>query len=137
MQSVSQTRLVCYFTLPCSILFFKLPQCGFGTDSERILVTLGGILRRILAFVLLSDRRVVVFIQCSSLSAVCPFAVVEFNGDNKVLVSVVSTAWICDKNSTCAWPTGIGSQQKLINHAVPTEKWVKYPCKVLRYAGKF
>jgi len=64
-----------------------------------------------------------------------PFAVVEFDEDGKKCVAVVSKSWLSDNQTTCFWPSGIGSHQKLTNHSVPNKKWLKYPCKVLKFSG--
>lgn len=65
-----------------------------------------------------------------------PFAVVEFQEENKVFVSVVSASWLSESDTKCAWPTGIGSHQKLISHSKPKESWTIYPCCVLKRCGK-
>jgi hypothetical protein len=65
-----------------------------------------------------------------------PFAVVEFEEENKKFVAVVSTSWLNDNSSNCAWPTGIGSHQKLVSHAKPDTNWLKFPCRVLKFCGK-
>ena len=50
------------------------------------------------------------------------FAIVEFNEDNKKYVSVVSSSWLSEDKISCAWPAGVGSHQKLVNHSAPTNK---------------
>jgi len=64
-----------------------------------------------------------------------PFAVVEFNEDEQMLVSVVSASWLSNSNTKCAWPTGIGSHRKLISHVQPNPTWTTYPCKLLKLCG--
>jgi len=66
-----------------------------------------------------------------------PFGIVEFDENGKKLVSVISKSWLSNSNSVCAWPSGPNSHQKLINHIPPEPNWQRYPCRLLKFSGKF
>ena len=60
------------------------------------------------------------------------FSVVNFVLEKKV--AVVSTSWLNEDLTKCAWPTGPGDHLK--NSVQPKKSWTTYPCIHLKFAGK-
>lgn len=64
------------------------------------------------------------------------YAVVEFqpekNNPHKRLIEVICCSWLTEDGNQCFCPDSKYWSYELKNLGLPREKWIKYPCRVLK-----
>ncbi len=63
------------------------------------------------------------------------YSVVNFHKENKV--AAVCSSWLNKEKTSCYWPSGPNSCEKLLNNLPPETDWQKFPCKWLMSYSKF